>query len=99
MGVSMGVISIVGVLSSASKTLNGGLCGNGDISMISIAGEEVSGGVVIASSINLMSNPSTSCTITHQLLPRLLPFPKRLEENKDRRGVATWGLYVVSWLL
>lgn len=92
-------ISIVGVRSSASRTLNGGLCGNGDISMISNAGEEDSGGVVIASSINLMSIPSSSCTITHQLLPRLLPLPKRFEENKDRRGVATWGLYVVSLFL
>jgi hypothetical protein len=54
MGESMGETSKVGVLISTSVILNGGLCGKGDISIMSMAGagdDEGNGGVVIVSSI------------------------------------------------
>lgn len=67
------------------------------------AGEEDgSGGVVIVSSIYPDEKQTETRSVRRQsshLLPRALPCPKRLEENKDRRGVANWGLFLVSTAL
>lgn len=88
-GGSADEISTDGVFKFDSlDTANGGLCGNGDISMISIAGagdDEGRGGVVIASSIY----DKQQLGLFWDYQPRPWPGPNRVEENKDRRGVAS----------
>lgn len=75
----------------------GFLCGRGDISITSIAGageDDGRGGVVIMSSIYLISG--ISLTIDWSISPYALAWPSMLAVNKDRRGVASWGLNIVS---
>lgn len=66
--------------------------------MTSMAGagdDDGSGGVVMASSID---HEQWFCARVDQNLPRPWPGPNRLEENNDRRGVASWGLFCLSVL-
>lgn len=98
MGDSVEGLSTVGVLRLASLVTArwyGGLCGNGDISIISTPGageDDGSGGVVIVSSIYTHEQPANMMLSRH--LPRPLPCAISLFENKDRRGVSSCGLFL-----
>ena len=91
----------VGESISALKLENGALCGRGDISIESFPGpgdDDGRGGVVVCS-----ATVSIGLEVHEHHIPRPLIAPRRLEVKRDRLGVGSWGLVVVSmynrWLL
>ena len=80
-------------VSRSVETTKGALWGSGETSIDSIAGpgDDESGGGVIVHSISYFEQLFSLC-MTDGRLPRPLNVPNKFDENKDRRGVGSWGL-------